>query len=68
MNIKEIFVYKVVFIKVVDLIVLSEVKIVNGKDYIILLICIFYMINSYCFLVKGECIFYDFIEVEKYKE
>lgn len=61
-NIKETLAYKVVSIKVVDPTALSEVKIVNGKDYITLLTCTPYMINSHRLLVKGERIPYDSTE------
>lgn len=67
-NIKETLAYKVVSIKVVDPTALSEVKIVNGKDYITLLTCTPYMINSHRLLVKGERIPYDSTEAEKHKE
>ncbi|WP_165737048.1 class C sortase SrtC2 [Streptococcus dysgalactiae] len=67
-NIKETLAYKVVSIKVVEPTALSEVKVVKGKDYITLLTCTPYMINSHRLLVKGERIPYDSTEAEKHKE
>lgn len=52
-NIKETLAYKVVSIKVVEPTALSEVKVVKGKDYITLLTCTPYMINSHRLLVRG---------------
>lgn len=67
-NIKETLAYKVVSIKVVDPTVLSTVKVVKGKDYMTLLTCTPYMINSHRLLIKGERIPYDSAKVEKCKE
>lgn len=53
-TIKETLAYKVDAIKVVEPTELDEVKIVDGKDYITLLTCTPYMINSHRLLVRGE--------------
>lgn len=53
-NIKETLAYKVVSIKVVNPTALSTVKVVKGKDYMTLLTCTPYMINSHRLLIKGE--------------
>lgn len=53
-NIKETLAYKVDSIKVVKPTELEAVKIVEGKDYVTLLTCTPYMINSHRLLVRGE--------------
>lgn len=67
-NIKETLAYKVVSIKVVNPTALSTVKVVKGKDYMTLLTCTPYMINSHRLLIKGERIPYDSTKAEKCKE
>lgn len=53
-NIKETLAYKVDSIRVVDPTALDAVRVVDGKDYVTLLTCTPYMINSHRLLVRGE--------------
>lgn len=53
-NIKETLAYKVDSIRVVYPTALDAVRVVDGKDYVTLLTCTPYMINSHRLLVRGE--------------
>lgn len=53
-NIKETLAYKVDSIRVVDPTALDAVRVVDGKDYVTLLTCTPYMINSHRLLIRGE--------------
>ncbi|MGT2799815.1 class C sortase [Streptococcus marmotae] len=53
-NIKETLAYRVVAIKVVEPSDLKSIAIEEGKDYVTLLTCTPYMINSHRLLVTGE--------------
>lgn len=53
-NLKETLAYKVNQIKVIEPSQLDALTIVEGKDYVTLLTCTPYMINSHRLLVRGE--------------
>ncbi|MTB65077.1 class C sortase [Streptococcus sp. zg-86] len=53
-NIKETLAYRVISIKVVEPSDLKSIAIEEGKDYVTLLTCTPYMINSHRLLVTGE--------------
>lgn len=57
-NMKETLAYEVDSIKVVEPTALEEVRVVDGRDYLTLLTCTPYMINSHRLLVRGSRIPY----------
>ncbi len=65
-NIKQTLAYKVDNIRVVEPSNFSELVITEGKDYVTLLTCTPYMINTHRLLVRGHRI--PYIEAEKKKE
>ncbi|MDY5964238.1 MAG: class C sortase [Peptostreptococcus porci] len=65
-NIKQTLAYKVDNIRVVEPSNFSELVITEGKDYVTLLTCTPYMINTHRLLVRGHRIPYN--EAEKKKE
>lgn len=64
-NVKEKLAYQVDEIKVVEPTDLSAVKVVEGKDYVTLLTCTPYMINSHRLLVRGVRVPLDEKQAEK---
>lgn len=58
-NLKETLAYQVDQISVIEPTELDKLKIEDGKDYVTLLTCTPYMINSHRLLVRGHRIAYD---------
>ena len=64
-NIKEVLAYKVIDVFVVEPSDFDKVLVVEGKDYVTLLTCTPYMINSHRLLVRAERTEYNPAAVEK---